>query len=164
MSLSRPESKPDFMRGFGVDIPEEEEPEQEEMEMEMEEEDTVAPDLAAEDASEAEGAQADVTVNSADSTEQDGISTVAQSRIHSRHVSRLSAALSLASVGGTMEVEDFISGVNVPLRSPEGELQVEDLDGDVDIEGEQDADQDAVGEWTGSEDFRETTTDDEVSM
>ena len=31
---SRPESRPDFLRGFGVDIPEEEEPEEEEPEQE----------------------------------------------------------------------------------------------------------------------------------
>ena len=154
---SRPESRPDFLRGFGVDIPEEEEPE--------EEEPPVQEEVAQDDVSEA--AAADTTVASAEGTEMDGMSTVAQSRIHSRHVSKLSAALSLRSVGGglgdeSMELEEEPP---LPVRSPAGELQVEDLDGDQEgeIDHDVDPDQEAVGEWTGSEDLRTTeTSDDEV--
>ena len=158
LPLSRPESRPDFMRGFGVEIPEEEEPEEED----------VVPEVAEEDLSETEMAPADVTVTSGEGTEQDGVSTVAQSRIHSRHVSRLSAALSLASVGGAMDAmatEDVIDEEDsILLRSPAGEPDVEDLDDDADVdgEGEVDPDQDAVGEWTGSEDLH-GTSDEEVS-
>ncbi|RPD68760.1 hypothetical protein L226DRAFT_540402 [Lentinus tigrinus ALCF2SS1-7] len=150
-SLSRPESRPDFLRGFGVEIPEEEEPEEEEEEIAVQ-------DLGADDASEI-GA-ADVTINSAEGTEQDGVSTVAQSRIHSRHVSKLSAALSLRSVGGMVGDEEFVRDGRLPLQSPGGEVEVEDLDAGEDV----DPDQEAVGEWTGSEDLPTNETSDDESI
>ncbi|KAI0327259.1 hypothetical protein GY45DRAFT_1437070 [Cubamyces sp. BRFM 1775] len=136
--LSRPESRPDFMRGFGVDIPEEEEPEEEPPVQEEPVDDAIA----------SESAVADTSMASAETEQEvevDGLSTVAQSRIHSRHVSKLSVALSLRSVGGMVEpgiMEDEI----VPAQSPVGPLEIEDVDPD--------ADQEAVGEWTGSEDLR----------
>ncbi|KAI0770961.1 hypothetical protein BD413DRAFT_554018 [Trametes elegans] len=152
LSQSRPESRPNFLRGFGVEIPEEEEPEEEEP-VHLE-----AHEAQDDDAEVADSVTADVSVVSADGTdlelEQDGSSTVAQSRLHSRHVSKLSAALSLRSVGGMMEDNGTIMEHEVvPVRSPTGELDVEDLD----------ADQEAVGEWTGSEDLRTgaETSDDE---
>ncbi|KAI0668722.1 hypothetical protein C8Q78DRAFT_979228 [Trametes maxima] len=148
---SRPESRPDFMRGFGVEIPEEEEPE----------EVPIAREEPLDDATATESV-ADVSMASAEEEEtdlegdQDGLSTVAQSRIHSRHVSKLSVALSLRSVGGMVdESATIMEREVVPVRSPTGELEVEDLD----------ADQDAVGEWTGSEDLRtgaETSEDESI--
>ncbi|KAI0369968.1 hypothetical protein BV20DRAFT_967326 [Pilatotrama ljubarskyi] len=144
--LSRPESRPDFMRGFGVEIPEEEEPEE-------------AP-LAHEETQDDAEALADMSMASVEETDHDGdqddLSTVAQSRMHSRHVSKLSVALSLRSVGGMVdESATIMEHEVVPVRSPAGELEVEDLDAD--------ADQEAVGEWTGSEDLRTAaeTSDDE---
>ncbi|KAH9919765.1 uncharacterized protein BXZ73DRAFT_80282 [Epithele typhae] len=134
LSLSRPdsrESRPDFMRGFGVEIPEEEEPEEEPVQHHHDD-----------DVSEVEDTHADTTMASQDGTEQDGFSTVAQSRVHSRHVSKLSAALSLRRC-----------------------YAVEDLDADdadIEADGEGDPDQDAVGEWTGSEDLRETSDDESI--
>ncbi|KAI0820637.1 hypothetical protein BC628DRAFT_1422801 [Trametes gibbosa] len=153
ISLSRPESRPDFMRGFGVEIPEEEEPE--EIPRAHEEPPDAATDF--------DNGDADMSVDETDEeleqdTDQDGLSTVAQSRIHSRHVSKLSVALSLRSVGGLADEAGLIPELEVvPVRSPAGELEVEDLDADVD------ADQEAVGEWTGSEDLRTgpETSDDE---
>lgn len=128
-SLSRPESRPDFMRGFGLDATkEEEEPEEELLQLDA--------DLSVE-------LQEDEDDDFADQ-EQDGMSTVAQTRMHSRHVSRLSAALSLRSVGGVGD-ETALLGRNsdaLPLRSPVEEVEVDELD------------QEAVGEWTGSEDLR----------
>ncbi|EJF58554.1 hypothetical protein DICSQDRAFT_149052 [Dichomitus squalens LYAD-421 SS1] len=154
---SRPESRPDFFRGFGVEIPEEEEPDEEE---------APAPDAIADDVFEV--APADTTVASAEGTELDGMSTVAQSRIHSRHVSKLSAALSLRSVGGGLADEsmELTEEAPLPVRSPAGELAVVDLDGDEDQEGDHDVDpdQEAVGEWTGSEDLRTTETSDDESI
>lgn len=127
--LSRPESKPDFSRGFGlVATAEVEEPPEEEVQ---------------EDAS--------VTIDTADSADEDpladGTSTVAQSRIHSRHVSKLSVALSLRSVGRVVDdvPEGDTTGQGVQVQ--EGEPEVFDTD--------------AVEEWTGSEDMKETS-DDEV--
>ena len=157
---SRPESRPDFFRGFGVDIPEEEEPEEEEPEEEPPAVEVVLDD----DVSEV--APADTTVASNEETERDGTSTVAQSRVHSRHVSRLSAALSLLSVGGGAADEsmELPEEPPLPVRSPEGELEIEDLDGDDEDELDGDPDQEAVGEWTGSEDMQTNeTSEDEVS-
>jgi hypothetical protein len=70
------------------------------------------------------------------------ITTAAQSRVHSRHVSQLSAALSLRSVGGHMDYQA-------------------DHNGQAEREIDED---DAIGEWTGSEDLRTPTefTEDEV--
>jgi hypothetical protein len=102
-TTSRPTSRPDFIRGFGLDIPEEDE--------------------EAEAAAEAEGihnaadgAESDVEVDDAatemdepepeefrDDQEPEGTTTASQSRHHSRHVSKLSAALSLHAVGGLQE-------------------------------------------------------------
>ncbi|KAI0043626.1 hypothetical protein FA95DRAFT_1563095 [Auriscalpium vulgare] len=131
----RADSRPNFVVGFGLDIPEEEEPEEE----------------GVAEASHMANGNADETIDmeleglddrTGYDTQEDiededvgSITTAAQSRMHSRHVSKLSAALSLLSVGG---------------KAPAHEADREDQDGDVD-------------EWTGSEDLRtgETTDDDE---
>ncbi|KAH9921301.1 uncharacterized protein B0H18DRAFT_1121452 [Fomitopsis serialis] len=147
-ALSRPESAPDFMRGFGVNIPEEEEPEEERPALIEIREDGVETEV--EDAGNEE-------------EDQDGVSTVAQSRIHSRHVSKLSAALSLRSVGGIIDdgSSTFVDTQRdpIPARSPDGSPVVEDIDEYAEH------DQDAVGEWTGSEDLRtgaETSEDESI--
>ena len=143
MFVSRPESRPDFARGFGLDVTEEEEEPPENALDESEVVDLVV-DLGIADQDD----HVDVELGE----ELDGASTVAQSRIHSRHVSKISAPLSLRSVGGTDEGSP-LGGTSVmhivPAREPIGEVPIEDLDGD------------AVAEWTGSEDLRDTT-DDEV--
>ncbi|EKM60392.1 uncharacterized protein PHACADRAFT_82113 [Phanerochaete carnosa HHB-10118-sp] len=132
--LSRPESRPDFSRGFGLDVTEEEEepPEEEQR-----------------DEGELTDALADATETTDEDPLADGTTTAAQSRIHSRHVSKLSAALSLCSVG--RNEEQVILNSSTPpmatLKEPEGEQEVLDTD--------------AVEEWTGSEDMKETS-DDEV--
>ncbi|KAI0318178.1 hypothetical protein OF83DRAFT_57011 [Amylostereum chailletii] len=151
----RADSRPDFVRGFGLDIPEEEEPPEEEDEsgedflgdasrrVQLGGDDTMEMEFEAE-----EGAAGDEETEE-ETEDERGLSTVAQSRIHSRHVSRLSAALSLLSVGGT--------GQDSPRRvghAADHEAQADDHD------------MDAVGEWTGSEDLRTTeeTTEDEGSI
>lgn len=133
--LSRPESRPDFMRGFGLDATEEEE--------EPPEEPVLDSEIATEATDASGGEQVDIVVT------EDGMSTVAQSRVHSRHVSKLSAALSLRAVGGRVEVADTQS---VAETVPEGEPPAFD------------ADDDPVAEWTGSEDMKTgvETSDDEV--
>ncbi|TFK47942.1 hypothetical protein OE88DRAFT_1664911 [Heliocybe sulcata] len=138
-SMSRPESRPDFIRGFGLDIPEESEE-----------------DLEAELAATEDGANADESVlaenegevildaglDEYDQATQQDVTAGPSSRVHSRHVSRLSAALSLRSVGG------------VP-RSPNADQPLVD-----------ELDRDAVQEWTGSEDLRTGAekSDDEESL
>lgn len=150
----RADSRPDFVRGFGLDVPEEteEELEQEEMEAELDNQDV--PEGYEEERGLAEASHIalagtddtmdmELDVDEADA-EVDSITTAAQSRVHSRHVSRLSATLSVLSVGS--HVSDKERGA---VRNVQGEGGLDD---------------DAVGEWTGSEDLRTgaETTEDEV--
>lgn len=152
VSLSRPESRPDFSRGFGVDIPEEEEPPEDEpvevaVEVEISNDESEIA-LAVENVSQEEDMVIDTD---GEDLLVDDISTAAQSRIHSRHVSKLSAALSLRSVG-RVEEHATLPVPSIPevasVRDPATEDEVDDIDGD------------AIEEWTGSEDMR--TSDDEV--
>ncbi|KIJ08619.1 hypothetical protein PAXINDRAFT_172862 [Paxillus involutus ATCC 200175] len=139
-SISRGSSRPDFVRGFGLDIPEEEEPE---------EEARLDADVEQNPGNNGDGV---ASTDSQGSTELDGMTTAAQSRYHSRHVSRLSFALSLRSVGGLHD-EAMPEEVDiVPIRSPVGDPIIDDLD------------KEAVGEWTGSEDLRLDDADDEESI
>ena len=143
---ARADSRPDFIRGFGLDVPDEAE---EEQETESDEEDVT--EILEEEPMLAEVSH--IAVTGADDTidmdleEEDAevgnITTAAQSRVHSRHVSRLSAALSLRSVGGRVDYQADHNGQ---------------------AERESDPEDDAIGEWTGSEDLRTPTefTEDEV--
>jgi hypothetical protein len=129
-SRSRPssrDSRPDFTRGFGLDIPEVDEVEEAPEEIPPETSAFVNAEVAG------EGDESLV--------EDQGTTTVGQSRHHSRHVSRLSAALSLRSVGGRLSDPplDDAQDMDIAFR---GEI------------GNVGADEDAVEEWTGSEDLR----------
>jgi len=152
----RADSRPDFVRGFGLDTPDETEEELEQEEVQAEQDDqSVLEGYEGEqvlaEASRIALAGTDDTmdmeldVDEADA-EVGSITTAAQSRVHSRHVSRLSATLSLLTVGG--HVSDTELGA---VRNVRGERE-----GDLEDDG--------VGEWTGSEDQRTTaeTTEDEV--
>jgi len=99
---SRPLSRPDFIRGFGLDIPEEEEP-PEDADVDNEEGVDQGSDM---DLVEAE---ADVEVE----TEDEGVAIL--NHIHSRHVSRLSAALPLRSVG---RQQDPLPDAGTPVINP----------------------------------------------
>jgi hypothetical protein len=147
---ARADSRPDFVRGFGLDITEEEEEEEEEQYAAQHDESILEgheDEQAVADASHIALAGADdqidmeLDVDEADA-EVGSITTAAQSRVHSRHVSRLSAALSLRSVNG-----------NMGLSEAEAER-----------ERGGDTEDDAIGEWTGSEDLRTgtETAEDEV--
>ncbi|KAJ7232830.1 hypothetical protein B0H12DRAFT_184779 [Mycena haematopus] len=118
--LSRPESRdsrPDFTRGFGLDITEEEDETEEEV----------------------EGNATNDGDNEDSEEEGDGLRTAR----HSRHVSRLSGALSLRSVGGV--VGDNING-HAHERM--------DLTGG-DVSQDMELDQEVTAEWTGSEDHEQ---------
>lgn len=135
LSLSRPESRdsrPDFARGFGLDVTEEED----ETEEEGDGNDGFATDVGNPDSDDSDG-------------EGEGLRTAR----HSRHVSRLSGALSLRSVGGV--VGHTLNG----HAHERMELAPEDASQDMDL------DQEAVAEWTGSEDQEQPldheTSDDE---
>jgi hypothetical protein len=141
------ENRINFTVGFGLDIPEEEE------EPLPEDKDHLARDaeLNSQERN-AEGSEGEEQESDADELEElDRSTTAPQSRFHSRHVSRLSTALSLQSVGGL--TEEFKEGDMVPLRSAVPNPDIDDLD------------KDAVGEWTGSEDLymgSREASDDEV--
>ncbi|PCH33123.1 hypothetical protein WOLCODRAFT_134939 [Wolfiporia cocos MD-104 SS10] len=154
--VSRPESRPDFMRGFGLDTTEEEEEPEEDAPARI----GIHMDVANSEAV-SEVGEADATVDEADEAEQDGGSTVAaHSTMHSRHTSRVSAALSLRSVGGLTEGP---SSAFPRTSSPSRELGAGRLPGSFGEVDDQDVD--AVGEWTGSEDLRtgdETSEDESI--
>ncbi|KAF4572487.1 hypothetical protein EYR36_006993 [Pleurotus pulmonarius] len=167
LSAVQPPSRPDFIRGFGLDIPEEEEEPEEEPDHVVEEvhaaEDNLGTDQDGrykdDDAESLEDMSfvtndADISHNGDDNMptedntdemgifrQRDGVSTVAQSRLHSRHVSRLSGALTLVSVGGLAEDEELERAQIESARRP--------------LEQDMDMDEDAaIEEWTGSEDLQ----------
>ncbi|KAJ6627022.1 hypothetical protein B0H10DRAFT_2210879 [Mycena sp. CBHHK59/15] len=133
LSLGRPDSRPDFMRGFGLDATEEED----ETEEEGEDDDR----LLANDEGTADGE---------DSNEDgDGVRTAR----HSRHVSRLSGALSLRSVGGVVS-----EGLNASMHD-----RTDPAPGDA--SQDMDLDNEVAAEWTGSEDQyndHETSEDESI--
>ncbi|KAL0578529.1 hypothetical protein V5O48_003472 [Marasmius crinis-equi] len=156
LSAVRRESNPDFSRGFGLDIPEESEEEEAEeraMEAQRQEEEE---DEEEEEEEEVEEGEHSGTVDGAqvptvemeeaighpesdkENDENEGMLTASQSRHHSRHVSRLSAALSLRSFGGLVA-----EGLNERINSLRGEAGPSRRD--VELES-------GVEEWTGSED------------
>ncbi|KAH9991071.1 hypothetical protein BJV77DRAFT_1009835 [Russula vinacea] len=152
----RADSRPDFVRGFGLDVPDETEEELEQEEGQTEEDDQSVLDGYEEERVLAEASHIalagtddtmdmELDVDEADA-EVGSITTAAQSRVHSRHVSRLSATLSLLSVGSHVS--------DTELRAARNVL------------GEREGDVEDVGEWTGSEDLRTTaeTTEDEESI
>lgn len=135
--ISRGSSRPDFVRGFGLDIPEEEEP--------QEETPGVDQNVANEEGITQPISQPEV--------EPDMVAPMRNSSTHhSRHVSRLSHTLSLRSVGGVRNGVTPDEVDIVPVRSPVGNPGIDDLD------------KEAVGEWTGSEDLRMDESDDEQSI
>lgn len=143
--LSRPTSRPDFIRGFGLDITEEEE-EEEESVANKEEEPMIR---AHTEFTQHEDVPHDTTEDIVDyghtSAEQpNGSITASQSRLHSRHVSRLSAALSTRSAGNLDDEE---------IVSEEDMTPPVNVDGVEDNEPEEMDLDDVVGEWTGSEDI-----------
>ncbi|KAK0245377.1 class I glutamine amidotransferase-like protein [Armillaria nabsnona] len=90
LSVSRPDSRPDFTRGFGLDISEEEE----------EEEEGAAEDETISQAdSDEEGFDEEVDNDEDQGTQDAGMTTASQNQRHSRHASKLSVALSLRSFG-----------------------------------------------------------------
>ena len=132
-------TRPDFIRGFGLDIAEETEEEMEEAEREV-------TDAASAPEVELDREQIDQGANS---EPDDRTASGLGSRKHSRHASRVSIALSLRSLGrggrsesGIVEEEDkAIPEDSVrPWGSEGGDLQNSRLE-----EG------DAATEWTGSE-------------
>ena len=165
-----PRNQVDFARGFGLDVPLESEEEDEggrqahevldadhsEDEEQKEEDGDRTQDMELDDGASSERGPA---------LEIDDASTTGpESRLHSRHVSRVSAALSLRSVGGNFQAQ--FESVEKELETKDalgnGEIQVGQI---VDVGGGRDRDEpqeeeeeevqrpvDPTEEWTGSED------------
>ena len=147
----------DFIRGFGLETPmeSEEEAEPEEVEPQKTEPEVDAQNNNTQDMELEERYLVEVEETEDDST------TAPHSRLHSRHVSRLSAALSLRSVGGnfTTQFRD-----DAPEEADEGEILQEHVEVSQHA-GQHTALDDEVDEWTGSEDvyLGIDTSEDEVS-
>ncbi|KAJ3902176.1 hypothetical protein F5879DRAFT_924044 [Lentinula edodes] len=110
LSAVRTDSRPDFARGFGLDIPEEAEEESEDLEDDelkipswAQHRDIVDQQKVLSQPEEEEDDNRDdrsLEEGEREEMESNGLLTAAQSRHHSRHASHLSAALSLRSFGG----------------------------------------------------------------
>lgn len=150
---SRPDSRPDFTRGFGLDITEEAEEEQEDVAETSEE-----VDMDADNAFIDPDASQDMDMDENDSGgigRMRDASSVVTSRNHSRHVSRLSATLSIRSVGDDLDV-----GIEEEENHDSDKENVADL-----LKRHEDDLVAAVEEWTGSEDaFGLETSEDEVKF
>ncbi|KAF8971587.1 hypothetical protein BDZ97DRAFT_1787214 [Flammula alnicola] len=152
----------DFIRGFGLDVPLESEEEGEEDDQarpnEQSEDDDyegdAARDMESEDMFGGEMSEID-----------DGTATAPQSRLHSRHVSKLSAALSLRSVGGNFQAQFQGAAEGVRQEEDEQMAKAEQFEEEHEQPHNQNADIDPAEEWTGSEDlYLGTETSDDESI
>jgi ribosomal protein L12E/L44/L45/RPP1/RPP2 len=154
-SLSANAGHIDFIRGFGLDIPlESEEEEEEERRTERSDGDGDAGDVT----------QDTELYNDGSADVDDGTTTAPQSRLHSRHVSKLSAALSLRSVGGNFQAQFPSAAEEAEQREEEREADERSEEDEKENQPPQNLDADPVEEWTGSEDLYMDTSDDEVSL
>jgi hypothetical protein len=138
-AIQPPESRPDFTRGFGLDIPEEEEPEEEDEERKDEDSEIENPEIEIE---------IDEDVDKTHRSFSQRTSPF-QSRHHSKHASKVSAHLSLGSFGGSDLAPSILhkNSVNgsedMHIENEESQIVTDDVD--------------AVREWTGTD-----SSDDEV--
>ncbi len=148
----------DFIRGFGLDVPLESEEEGEEEEVQRPRQNEELSD------EEATGEMDQYAGDGDESEIDDNTTTAPQTRVHSRHVSKLSAAMSLRSVGGNFRFDSTVAEAveqQQELEDRAAEADHSEMDGE-DEEGMVEVD--PVEEWTGSEDvyLGLETSDDEV--
>ena len=136
LSAVRPENRPDFARGFGLDIPEEDEPPELSIPNRFTQADDGNLHAVASNASIENDAQ-EIDVD--EMQDEEDLATALQSRLHSRQVSHASASLSVPFGDGL--TEDVEEGDMVPLRNAIPVPKIGELD------------QDAAEDWTGSEDL-----------
>lgn len=165
-----PKSQVDFMRGFGLDVPLESEEEDEER---REAHDVLDTDHSEDEEQKEEDGNRTQDMELDDDTLlergpaleiDDATTTGPQSRLHSRHVSRVSAALSLSSVGGNFQAQFESAEKELGTKDAfeNGEAQVDQI---VEVGEGQNRDEpqeeeeeevqrpiDPTEEWTGSED------------
>ncbi|KAF5356305.1 hypothetical protein D9756_004271 [Leucocoprinus leucothites] len=138
-AVQPPENRPDFIRGFGLDIPEEEEPEEEEVQQDdrqNESDGDVTQDMDIDE----DGEQANRSLSHQTSP--------FQSKSHSRHVSKFSTHLSLGSFGGSDLAPSILH------KGGQDSLDVQE---EIEKEASHVATDD-VGEWTAtdSSDYEES--------
>ncbi|KAG6849794.1 hypothetical protein H0H93_005044 [Arthromyces matolae] len=140
-SAARSTSRPDFIRGFGLDIPEEDE-------------EAVAEASTEDPTDGAREQMVEYTPEQLHNYSAETNATASQSRFHSRHVSKLSAALSTQSAGA-LDEDHFLD---------DEELITQGEDFDQNDEHGKNLEED-VNEWTGSEDlYTGETSDGEQSI
>jgi hypothetical protein len=139
----------DFIRGFGLETP-----------LESEEETEPIDELEKVDDQNNNVQEMDLEERYADEVVEveDNSTTAPHSRLHSRHVSKISAALSLRSVGG-----NFTTNLSEEVEERSIIQEHEEV---TQPAREQTALDDEVDEWTGSEDIYLgiDMSDDEVSL
>ena len=144
----------DFIRGFGLETP-----------LESEEETEPKDELEEVDDQNNSVQEMDLEERYTDEVVEveDDSTTAPDSRFHSRHVSRISAALSLRSVGGNLTTQFQNPSEETEERNTIQEHEEVQVPQHV---GEQTELDDEVDEWTGSEDIYLglNTSDDEVSF
>ena len=142
----------DFIRGFGLETP-----------LESEEEDEPKDELEKVDDQNNDVQEMDLEERYTDEVVEveDDSTTAPHSRLHSRHVSRISAALSFRSVGGNITTQ-----FQNPSEETEERNVFQEHEEVPQHAREQTALDDEVDEWTGSEDIYLgiDTSDDEVSF
>lgn len=136
-SIHPPEKRIDFARGFGLNIPEEEEPEEEEAQQDGNQDESdrdVTQDMEIDE----DGDQTYHSVSVSHHT------SPSQSKPHSRQTSKISTHLSLGSFGGS----DL--ALSILHRGGQGSLEVPE---EIEREGSHVAtdDGDAIGEWTATD-------------
>ncbi|KAG6841541.1 hypothetical protein C0991_009906 [Blastosporella zonata] len=147
-----PSSRPDFTRGFGLDIPEEEEEDAENANAEVN-----GDNVDHDEGQVLEYAPQQAQEYSPATVQMDGVATASQSRLHSRHVSKLSAALSTRSAGA-LDEDDFVGDEDLVMEESENS-------GEDDQQENTGLEEDVVNEWTGSEDvYLGETSDGEESI
>ncbi|KAF9068506.1 hypothetical protein BDP27DRAFT_1327171 [Rhodocollybia butyracea] len=155
LSAVRTDSRPDFARGFGLDIPEEVDEEG------LEEEEIKMPSWAQRRDEVEGGANEDQDDESEEEREgEEGKGKKCRSQHHSRHVSRLSAALSLRSFGGLISdgLNERLGASDNDSFGPSPSLVVGNLGparGPIPLHIRMNSDrelEEGVEEWTGSED------------
>jgi len=158
-----PKNQLDFIRGFGLDVPLESEEEDEDEaaqrsgSFEDDEDDDRTQDMDLDDISEA-GTRSMAEVDDVVTT------TEGDSRFHSRHVSRISVALSLRSVGGNFQAQFENEKREREDRDEMDTTELSAQDEIVDKEEEVQPPVDPTDEWTDSEDLNigADVSDDEV--
>lgn len=135
-------TKPDFIRGFGLDITEETEEELEEVEAASQ---TGMSDRAVSELAEVLQDELDAI------PELDEPASVANSRRHSRHTSRVSAALSLRSLGRGGKSDSGILEEDEKENEADGAIRAWESEGAARSPEDEDARSPANG-WAGSDD------------